>query len=158
MDEHGSHVNVEFTWECKRNNVELLFFPAHSNHVLQPPGLGAFPPLESRYRREIADFACINDAAPVKERRFVQCYQKARTETSNPRLLRAGRAAADLYPWKPSKGLNSSQVHVTTNPPLAPPATPKRPRDNSRGNPGMMLPTPNTLGIFIAPYSNSAAT
>ena len=153
LDGHGSHVNVEFMWECKQNSVELLFLLAHSSHVLQPLDLGTFSPLKSRYRREIADLACIDDAAPVKKRRFVRCYQKARAETFNPRLLRAGWAAAGLYPWNPSKVLNSSQIHVTTNPP--PPATPKRPRD-SRGDPSPISLLPNTFGIFIAPYSNSA--
>ena len=138
LDGHGSHVNVEFMWECKQNNVGLLFLPAHSSYVLQPLDLGTFSPLKSRYRREIAHHACIDDSAPVKKRRFVQCYQKARTETFNPRLLCAGWAAAGLYPWNPSKDLNSSQIH-TTNPP--PPGTPKHPRD-SRGDPSTIFPTP----------------
>ena len=144
---HGSHVNVEFMWECKQNNVELLFLPAHSSHVLQPLDLGTFSPLKSRYRKEIVDLACLDDAAPVKQRRFVQCYQKARAETFNSRLLRSGWVAAGLYPWNPSKGLNSSQIHVTTNPsypaiPPPPPATPKRPRSDSHRNPNMIFPTP----------------
>ena len=55
MDGHGSHVKVEFMWECKQNNVELLFLPAHSSHVLQPFDLDTFFPLKSRYRSRIAD-------------------------------------------------------------------------------------------------------
>ena len=44
MDGHGSHVDVDFMWECKRNNVELVFLPPHSSHVLQPLDLGVFSP------------------------------------------------------------------------------------------------------------------
>ena len=49
LDGHGSHAHVEFMWECKQNDVELLFLPAHSSHVLQPLDLGTFSPLKSRY-------------------------------------------------------------------------------------------------------------
>ena len=44
MDGHGSHVDVDFMWECKRNNFELVFLPPHSSHVLQPLDLGVFSP------------------------------------------------------------------------------------------------------------------
>jgi hypothetical protein len=147
LDGHGSHATVEFMWICKQNQVDILYLPAHSSHVLQPLDLGTFSPLKSPYRKEIADLAHLDDAAPVKKRRFVQAYQKARIETFTPRTLRAGWSAAGLFPWNPSKTLNSSQLHQispaesekepTSPTPTCPapptPSTPKRPRpvDNS---------------------------
>jgi hypothetical protein len=71
LDGHGSHATVEFMWECKKNCVDILYLPAHSSHVLQPLNLGTFSPLKSRYRKEIADFAYLDDAAPVKKERFI---------------------------------------------------------------------------------------
>jgi hypothetical protein len=47
----------------------------------------------------------------VKKWRFIQAYQKSQTETFTPCALRAGWAAADLFPWNPNKILNSSQLH-----------------------------------------------
>ena len=122
LDGHGSHVSVGFMWEGKQNNVKLLFLPVHFSNALQLLGLGTFSPFKSRYRKEIAAFACLGDAAPVKERRFVQCYQKAHAETFNSRLRHSGWVAAGLYPWSLSKGLNrlrfvSPQISASSNTP-----------------------------------------
>ncbi|KAI0996678.1 hypothetical protein K3495_g11505 [Podosphaera aphanis] len=117
LDGHGSHATVDFMWECKKNNVHLVFLPPHSSHVLQPLDLGVFSPLKHRYRSIISDLAYL-DAAPIKKRRFLVAYNQARTEALTSRLLRSGWKAAGLVTWNPEKGLKSSQVlqHVETTP------------------------------------------
>ena len=110
MDGHGSHVDVDFMWECKRNNFELVFLPPHSSHVLQPLDLGVFFPLKSCYRKIITDLAHLDDAAPVKKQRFLSAYNQSRIEALTERVLRSGWKASGLVPWNPDKGLNSSQV------------------------------------------------
>ncbi|KAG0644788.1 hypothetical protein HOY80DRAFT_1090377 [Tuber brumale] len=57
---------------------------------------------------ELAQF---DDAAPVKKRHFVNCYQQALNAIFNPRCLRVGWKAVGLFSWNPKKALNSSQVH-----------------------------------------------
>jgi hypothetical protein len=83
----------------KKNCVDILYLPAHSCHILQPLDLGTFSPLKPRYRKKISDLAYLDDAAPVKKGRFIQAYQKSRTETFTPRILRPGWSAAGLFPW-----------------------------------------------------------
>ncbi|KAH0174500.1 hypothetical protein KCU67_g732, partial [Aureobasidium melanogenum] len=122
MDGHGSHTTIDFLWYCKQNKIHLLFLPAHTSHVLQPLDLGVFAPLKSRYRSQIAALSSLDDASPIKKQRFVTCYNLARKETFTPRLLKTGWQAAGIYPFNPSKGLNSSQVqtskpHQSTPPP-----------------------------------------
>jgi hypothetical protein len=97
LDGDGSHASVEFIWECKQNYVDIIYLPVHSSHVLQPLDLRAFSPLKSCYRKEIADLAYLDDAVPVKKRRFIQVYQKSRTETLTSCTLRAGLAAAASF-------------------------------------------------------------
>lgn len=110
MDGHGSHCDLEFMWRCKQMNIQLVFLPPHSSHVLQPLDLGVFSPLKTRYRKSIADLAHLDDTTPVKKQRFIHCYSLARVEALTPRVLRAGWKAAGLFPWNPQKGLQSSQV------------------------------------------------
>ncbi|KAI1002841.1 hypothetical protein K3495_g5365 [Podosphaera aphanis] len=117
MDGHGSHTTTEFLRVCKQNNIELLFLPAHSSHVLQPLDLGVFAPLKSQYPRQIADLAKLDNASAVKKQKFVTCYQDARNDTFNPRLLKSGWKVAGLFPWNPEKGINSSQVPPPTGRP-----------------------------------------
>ena len=108
LDGHGSHVNVDFLYTCKINNIELLFLPPHSSHDLQPLDLDTFSPLKSRYWSRIHNLCFLDDSAPVKKRRFVEASDYARNETFTQRKLKAGWAAVGLFPWKPSKALNSS--------------------------------------------------
>ncbi|KAI5806378.1 hypothetical protein EDC01DRAFT_626461 [Geopyxis carbonaria] len=63
-------------------------------------------------RKTIADPGTLNDAASVKKHCSVIAYQKAREDIFTSRLLRACWSAVGLYPWIPSKGLNSSQASV----------------------------------------------
>ncbi|KAI1007918.1 hypothetical protein K3495_g313 [Podosphaera aphanis] len=131
MDGHGSHTSPEFLLLCKQNNIQLLFLPAHSSHVLQPLALGVFAPLKSRYRTQIAEHAHLHDAATVKKQRFVSCYHLARMDTFNPRVLRSGWKAAGLLPWDPKKGLNFSQVPKPKQHPLTPSQTTDSTLDDS---------------------------
>src|SRR5690606_7741240 len=36
LDGHDNHKTKEFMWTCLYNNIQLLFLPPHTSHVLQP--------------------------------------------------------------------------------------------------------------------------
>ena len=138
-DGHGSHISVDFLFDCKQYDIHLIFLPPHCSHVLQPLDLSGFSPVKSRYRTEIAQLASLDDAAPVKKSRFIKCYNKAREESFTTHVIRAGWKAAGLSPWNPQKVLQSSQVkHKVATPPRKPLSqqplgiditTPRRPQD-----------------------------
>ena len=110
LDGYRSHHTTEFLWECKINNIWLVFLPPHSTHVLQPLDLSCFCPIKSKYREQIAELAYIDDAAPIKKHRFIKYYHKAREEGLTARVIKSGWRASSIYPWNPRKGLESSQV------------------------------------------------
>ena len=58
--------------------------------MLQPLNLSVFAPLKSRYRRQIAALASLNNALLIKKQRFLSYYKMARLDTFVPRLLRTG--------------------------------------------------------------------
>ena len=159
LDGHGSYVSVEFMWECKQNSVGLLFLPAHFSHVLQPPSLGTLLPSSPDTERELPILPALAVLHQSRSGALSSAIRK-RVQRPSTRLLRSGWVAAGPYPWSPSKGLNSPQIRVVTNPPhpaTSPPsATPKRPSSDSHGDCNMIPPLPVTLGMSIAPYSNSA--
>jgi len=76
-------------WECRENKIHLLYLPAHLLHLLQPLDLAAFLVLKLRYRQEISALSALNNAALVKKEHFVICYNKAREESFNKRVIRA---------------------------------------------------------------------
>ena len=120
MDGYSSYVNLDFMLICKQNNIHIVFLPAHSSHVLQPLDLSVFSPLKTRYRRYIADLAYLDDAAPIKKQRFIQCYKLARIEALTLRTIKGGWKAASISLQNTSKGLNSSQIRQPPRP-LTPP-------------------------------------
>lgn len=110
LDGHGSHISVDFLWNCKQNNIFCIFFPAHTSHLLQPLDLCPFAQLKDRYRRAINELASLDDAAPVKKERFIACYKLARDDRLTPKNIKAGWKASGIYPWNPRKALRSSQL------------------------------------------------
>ena len=117
---HGSHTTDEFMWECYRNNVYLLFLPAHTSHVLQPLDLAIFSVLKTIYRRHINLLASQTDSAPVGKLNFLRCYAKAHQEALNINNIKAGFRASGIWPTNRHKELKSSQVVVPTRPKTPP--------------------------------------
>ncbi|KAI1676478.1 DDE-domain-containing protein [Pyrenophora tritici-repentis] len=126
-------------WLCRLHQIQLLYLPAHSSHVLQPLDLAPFSVVKSSYRRQIQELASLDDAAPVKKERFIACYYQAREAGLTERVIRAGWQATGLCPFNINKVLASSQVsqRPTTPTPQQQPqqqlqsffSTPQGPRD-----------------------------
>src|SRR6266702_8203117 len=79
-------------------------------HVLQPLDLLCFCLIKSKYREQIAELACIDDAALIKKHCFIKYYYKVRGEGLTVRTIKSGWRASGIYLWNPRKGLESSQV------------------------------------------------
>jgi hypothetical protein len=110
LDGHGSHIDIDFLWLCKQNQIELLYLPAHSSHILQPLDLAPFSVIKSNYRDQIRALASLNDAAPVKKERFVLCYNRARETGLSKKIIRAGWRATGICPLNIELVAGSSQV------------------------------------------------
>jgi len=120
LDGHASHVSVEFQWTCWNNEVDLVYLPSHTSHVLQPLDLANFSPLKSKYRAQIADLAAFDNAAYVKKERFVKAYAKARQDSLSARNVRSGWKKAGIVPFNPQVPLSSPHMashHREVSPP-----------------------------------------
>jgi hypothetical protein len=115
VDGHGSHISVNFMFECRINKIQLFFLPPHTSHVTQPLDLSCFSPIKGRYRKEIQELASLDDSAKVKKERFISAYNKARTESLTSRTIRSGFLASGMVPFNPDKALNSRFVRAVEN-------------------------------------------
>ncbi|KAJ0128683.1 Abhydrolase domain-containing protein mpaH [Fusarium oxysporum f. sp. albedinis] len=116
VDGHGSHTSDEFMTMCYLNNVHLLFFPAHTSHVLQPLDLGCFSSLKTAYRRLIGEHTALTDATKVRKANFLEFYAKAREIGLRKENVQSGWKATGLYPKSVAKPLNSRWVVVAKRP------------------------------------------
>jgi len=55
LDGHHLHINLEFCQYAIDNNIELLCFPSHTTHLLQPLDVGRFGRLQQYYRKAADD-------------------------------------------------------------------------------------------------------
>jgi hypothetical protein len=56
LDGHSSHLTLEFLEDARPHKIEILCFPAHSTHLLQPLDIGIFGPLGTYYSNEVDDW------------------------------------------------------------------------------------------------------
>jgi 4-hydroxybenzoate polyprenyltransferase len=107
MDSHGSHTTDDFTWECFRSKIYLLFLPPHCSHVLQPLDLSIFSPLKTAYRQHIGNLAFQTDMAPIGKKDFLRCYYLTRQTSLTSKNILAGWKASGISPLNRSKPLMS---------------------------------------------------
>jgi hypothetical protein len=139
LDGHGSHISLEFQWQCRLNQIELIYLRPHTSHILQPLDLAPFSVIKSTYRNEIRNLASIADDVTVKKQHFIEYYHAARDVGLTERVIRAGWRATGLCPFNVELVLGSSQVlrlQPSTPEPQQPPslidplyATPQKPQD-----------------------------
>ncbi|KAK7178125.1 transposase [Paraphaeosphaeria sporulosa] len=103
---------------CRLHQIQLLYLPALSSHVLQPLDLAPFSVVKSSYRHQIQELTSLDDAAPVKKERFITCYYQAREAGLTERVFRAGWLVTGLSPFNINKVLASSQLSQRPTTPI----------------------------------------
>ena len=53
VDQHGSHVTLEFLILAQDYKIVILALPPHSTHKLQPLDVGLFAPIAQYYGQEL---------------------------------------------------------------------------------------------------------
>ena len=113
VDNHSSHVTIEFMWICWSNNVYVVYMPPYTSHVLQPPDIACFSPLKSRYKSAIEDLAIIDDCAPVKNNALSNSTTE-QEESITAHNIRSGWSAAGFLLLDPRRVIRDSMVTTTT--------------------------------------------
>ena len=110
LDGHGSHITDEFMYTCFKNNVYLLFLPAHTSHILQPLDLSIFSPLKTAYRKYAQRLYVKTDASPFGKSGFLSCLRLARIDALTTRNIKSGWRGGGLWPLNPNIPLRNSKL------------------------------------------------
>ena len=65
MDMHGSHKQLEVAKLCREHEVELLVFPPHCIHILQPLDLSCFNVLNNKASISASEVIARSDVPPL---------------------------------------------------------------------------------------------
>ncbi|KAI1004624.1 hypothetical protein K3495_g3587 [Podosphaera aphanis] len=129
VDGHGSHTNLDFEWECYKNNIHVVYMSPYTSHILQPLDLSCFSTLKDRYRRLIEGLSTIHDSALIKKQRFIKYYNEAQNERLEVIQIVVEWRAAGLFPFNRQKGPKNP---FTQLPPQPRPTTLERQINNRK--------------------------
>ena len=101
LDGHHSHITLEFCQYAIRNNIELLCFPAHTTHLLQPLDVGLFGPLQKYYGKAADDHMPETRTAVVKGT-FWKFYSAARRQTYTKENIKSVWRKTGIHPFNPN--------------------------------------------------------
>ncbi|KAI1004164.1 hypothetical protein K3495_g4042 [Podosphaera aphanis] len=101
----------------------IWFSCLHIHRIFFSPSIYRLLSLKARYRRLTGCFCTIYDSAPIKEQRFIKCYNEALNEQLAAIQIKGSWRAAGLFPFNCQRGLKNP---LTQPPPQPRPTTPER--------------------------------
>ena len=118
LDGHGSHLTARFIAFCLDKKIDLVVFPPHTSHSLQPLDVGLFSPLKRALSSEIDRlFRLTTSRIPRIE--WTTAYITARSKAFTTINVESSFRASGIYPLSPITILSTLQM-----PSPSPPTTP----------------------------------
>lgn len=114
-DGHDSHTADDFMWACYENNIQLLFLPPHTSHVVQPLDLSVFSPLKHTYRKLLNKMNSWSESTVVGKQMMIKCIVEARKQAITAHNIKAGWRASGLWPVNMAKPLMSRLLLENSN-------------------------------------------
>jgi hypothetical protein len=106
LDGHSSHLTLEFLDYAEAHKIEVLCFPAHSTHLLQPLDVGIFGPLGTYYSQEVDEWARTHPYQSVLKGDFFPMCQQARRKAFSKKNILSAYAEAGIHPFRRRKVLD----------------------------------------------------
>jgi hypothetical protein len=119
IDGHESHCSVDFQDLCKEKKIITLCMPPHSSHLLQPPDVACFSPLNRLYGDEVSVLAR-SRIYYINKQTFLLAFKAAFSKAITADNIRAGFGGAGLVPHNPDVVLSKLDVRLRTPTPPKP--------------------------------------
>ena len=117
LDNHESHISLEFRSFCEENNIILLWMPPHSSHLLQPLDVGCFGPLKTAFSKQNQNLIR-NHIFHVKKEDFLATFQTAFLATFTRTNIQAGFRGSGIHPFNPEAVLSQLDPVLRSPSPL----------------------------------------
>ena len=99
LDGHGSHTyNFEFLKLMSENNVEVMCFPPHTSHCLQPADKSLFKSLKTHWTLEGLQYTRDNGGLKVGKKNFFKIFNPAWERSATVENLQSGFRATGIFP------------------------------------------------------------
>jgi DDE superfamily endonuclease len=102
VDDHNSHLNMEFISYAEQHRIILAILPPHSTHRLQPLDVGLFTPLAHYYTQEIDALLYESQGLThITKRHFWRLFSAAWKKAFCKANIDSAFKATGLKPWNP---------------------------------------------------------
>jgi len=110
MDNHSTHVDpVTLKWAAEQD-VDLLFLPAHTSHVLQPLDVGVFGPFKRAYGEAICEITRTEAVSTLTRAQLMRALKTAHDKAVTPANIAAGFMATGLWPLDIDRALGTKYI------------------------------------------------
>jgi hypothetical protein len=100
LDNHESHICLEFRSFCEKNDIILLWMPPHSSHLLQPLDVGCFSPLKTAFSKQNQTLIR-NYIFHIRKEDFLATFQTAFQAAFTRNNIQAGFRSSGIHPFNP---------------------------------------------------------
>jgi hypothetical protein len=97
MDQHGSHMDPDFTIKATAHNIHPYPFPGHLTYVLQPLDVGVFQPYKHWHKKAV-QHAMRNLDLDYNVASFMRDMQEIRAETFKKGTIHSAFWKAGIWP------------------------------------------------------------
>ena len=103
-DGHSSHTNnLSVVKKARENNVEILIFPSHCTHKLQPCDVSFFKSLKWHYDDRAANWLMNHPGRAINEEEMVKVFADAYGKAATVANAISGFAKTGIHPFDKSK-------------------------------------------------------
>jgi hypothetical protein len=106
LDGHSSHLTLEFLDYARDHKIEILCFPPHSTHLLQPLDVGIFGPLGTYYSNEVDNWTRTHPYQSINKGDFLPMCQRARRKAFTKKNILSAFAEAGIHSFRRRKVLD----------------------------------------------------
>lgn len=136
------------------NRIYVVYLIAHTSHFTQPLDISVFSSLKRKSRALVASETVYDDYSPHEKALFMKRFAQARKAAITISNVKSGFAATGLWPYTPSKVVESRWL---LSQPSERPTTPERPAIDPSSEWNIQL-TPRTHAQAVQALSTIAAT
>jgi len=115
LDGHSSHKNLAVVKKARNNNVEIIIFPSHCTHMLQPCDVSVFKSLKWHYDDRAANWLLNHPGRAINEETMVQLFADAYGKAASVANAVSGFAKSGIHPFDKMKFQGQYSAAEVTN-------------------------------------------
>jgi hypothetical protein len=118
-DSHSSRKDSEILKKAKNAFIEIVTFPSHCSHILQPLDVGVYGAFKKYYRAEMRRLSRVEiehgekepSKAAVLRIKQIMAALEGLYHSCSPTQIKNSFKYSGLYPWSPEHVLRNPRIH-----------------------------------------------